>query len=187
MQQLSDERFRNSLTMTSDQEQKQLADASFAAGPKRSSLLGWPKVMQPDHQRCFASALPSRHHHTKIYRQSFSWQVLADFLNSKQAMFLIMFLRMMFLEKRLPETRIVDVCKDGDADSGAWRGQRFDEVPPAFEVLAQHQVGGLANHGTAETKQKTITETDFKNSSIPNRCNKCHFGLLSVEKETLLL
>ena len=93
----------------------------------------------------------------------------------------------MFLEKRLPETRIVDVCKDGDADSGAWRGQRFDEVPPAFEVLAQHQVGGLANHGTAETKQKTITETDLKNSSIPSRCNKCHFGLLSVEKETLLL
>ena len=103
---------------------------------KKSRLLRWPKVMQPDHQRCFASALPSRNHHTKIYRQSFSWQVFADFLNSKQAMFLIMFLRMMFLEKRLPETRIVDVCKDGDADSGAWRGQRFDEVPPAFVVLA---------------------------------------------------
>ena len=56
------------------------------------------------------------------------------------------------LEAEVPESRVVDVGEDGDAETRSGRRQHLDQLPPALEVLAQHQRGGLANHRTPEAE-----------------------------------
>ena len=55
---------------------------------------------------------------------------------------------------------MVDVGEDGNAEARSGRRQHLDQLPPALEVLAQHQRRRLAHHGTAEAEQEAVTEIE---------------------------
>ena len=63
----------------------------------------------------------------------------------------------------LRDASVESVGEDGDAEPGPGAGPHLDELPPALEVLAEHEGRRLADHRVADAKKEAVAgEREWK-------------------------